>query len=105
MIPFIMLENVRVEGELCDLLVHDCLVLTRYLPKPKIRMERSLLQHKIDGVDEQAEPEVRSGALTATSLLPDGQAADTIVSYWHQVRSVICLSSNTVDIFSVRILP
>lgn len=31
------------------------------------------------------EPEVRSETLTIDSLLPGGQVADTIVSYWHQV--------------------
>jgi Cleft lip and palate transmembrane protein 1 (CLPTM1) len=94
-----MLGNVRAEGELFDLPIHDCLVLTRYLPRPKIRKERNLLQHKIGGVDEQEEPEVRSGALTVNSLLPDGQAPDTIVSFWHQVRSAIYAASNTADVF------
>lgn len=89
----------------CDLPIHRYLVLTRYLPKSKIRKERNLLQEKLNGVNEQEEPEVRSGALTVYSLLPDGQAADTIVSFWHQVRSATRAASRALHVFSVRILP
>jgi hypothetical protein len=39
--------------------IHENLVLTRYLPRPKIRKERSLLQDKTNMTD--GEPEVRSG--------------------------------------------
>ena len=48
---------------------HSCLVLTRYLPKVKIRKERNLLQDKVAGADGQEEPEVHSGSLLIISLL------------------------------------
>lgn len=66
-----------------------CPVLTHYLPRPKIRKERKLLQDGVDVANGEDEPEVRSGTLFNGSSLPDGQVADTIVSYWHQVCSSI----------------
>ena len=103
--PFITLGNVRAKCEQCGLPVHDdCPVLTRYLPKPKVRKERSLLQQNIDGMDEQGEPEVWSKAFTLISLLPDGQVADTIVSFWHQVCFAIFIALNVVDIVLIRTL-
>lgn len=61
-----------------------CPVLTRYLPRPKIRKERNLLQDN-DMADGEDESEVRSETLIIGSPSPDGQVADTIVSYWHKV--------------------
>jgi len=55
-----MLENVGVTGSLARL-SHKCLVLTRYLPRPKIRKERNLLQDRV--TDGQEKPEVRLGTL------------------------------------------
>jgi hypothetical protein len=87
-IPFIMLQSVRAEDSLVRLLILKCPVLTRYLPRPKIRKARSLLQDKIDMADGD-EPEVWSRILIVGSPLPNGQVADTIISYWHQVCSSI----------------
>jgi hypothetical protein len=42
-------------------IIHENLVLTRYIPRPKIRKERNLLQDNTDTTDGQEEPEVRSG--------------------------------------------
>ncbi|KAH9977754.1 cleft lip and palate associated transmembrane protein [Lactifluus volemus] len=55
-------------------------LLTRYLPKPKIRKERSLLQNNIDGLDGQGEPEV----------------PDNIVSFWHQNLTLALVSDAAV---------
>ena len=89
-IPFIMLESVRTDKLLVrPLLIPKCPVLTRYLPRPKIRKARNLLQDKTDMADGEDEPEVWSRTLIFGSLLPNGQVADTIVSYWHQVCSSI----------------
>jgi Cleft lip and palate transmembrane protein 1 (CLPTM1) len=96
---------VRAKCKHCDLSVHDdCPVLTRYLPKPKIRKERSLLQNNIDGLDGQGEPEVWSRTFTLTSLLPYGQVPDNIVSFWHQVCVAVFTALNVVDIFFIRTL-
>jgi cleft lip and palate transmembrane protein 1 (CLPTM1) len=84
-----MLESVRAEDSLVHLLILSCPVLTRYLPRPKIRKERNLLQDKNVMAEGEDETEVRSGALIIGSPLPDKQVADTIVSYWHQVCSSI----------------
>jgi hypothetical protein len=46
---------------------HNSLVLTRYLPKTKIRKERKLLQDNVEG-DGQQEPEVRSRSPLTFSL-------------------------------------
>ena len=51
---------------------HNSPVLTRYLPKTKIRKERNLLQDNVEGADGQQEPEVRSGHLpSACSNMAD----------------------------------
>lgn len=84
-----MLESVRAEDSLVRLLILSCPVLTRYLPRPKIRKERNLLQDKNAMAEGEDETEVRSGALIIGSPLPDKQVADTIVSYWHQVCSSV----------------
>ncbi|KAI9448006.1 cleft lip and palate associated transmembrane protein [Lactarius indigo] len=63
-----------------DSVHHVSKLLTRYLPKTKIRKERNLLQDKAKGADEQEEPEV----------------PDTIVSYWHQNLTLALVSDATV---------
>src|SRR5258708_5619366 len=99
--PFFMLESVRAEDSLVRLLILSCPVLTRYLPRPKIRKERNLLQDKNAMAEGEDETEVRSGALIIGSPLPDKQVADTIVSYWHQV----CSSNPTADSPAIDTLP
>lgn len=88
-IPSIMLQSVRAEDSLVPLLILKCPALTRYLPRPKIRKARSLLQDKIDTADEEDEPEVCSKMHIVGLPLPNGQVTDTIISYWHQVCSSI----------------
>ncbi|KAI0254718.1 cleft lip and palate associated transmembrane protein [Lactifluus subvellereus] len=63
-----------------DSVHHVRKLLTRYLAKPKIRKERNLLQDKVDGVDEQEEAE----------------AADIIVSFWHQNLTLALVSDASV---------
>ncbi|KAI9467040.1 cleft lip and palate associated transmembrane protein [Lactarius psammicola] len=63
-----------------DSVHHVSKLLTRYLPKAKIRKERNLLQDKVEGVDGQEEPEV----------------PDTIVSFWHQNLTLALVSDATV---------
>ncbi|KAH9965903.1 cleft lip and palate transmembrane protein 1-domain-containing protein [Russula dissimulans] len=55
-------------------------LLTRYLPRPKTRKERNLLQDSVDITDVQEEPEV----------------PDTIISYWHQNFTLALVSDDTV---------
>jgi hypothetical protein len=65
-----MLASVRMEKSAAR--IHPLitsLVLTRYLPKTKIRKERKLLQDNVEGVDGQQEPEVRSRSPLTVSLL------------------------------------
>ncbi|KAH9035280.1 cleft lip and palate associated transmembrane protein [Lactarius hengduanensis] len=63
-----------------DSVHHVSKLLTRYLPKSKIRKERNLLQDKAKEADGQEEPEV----------------PDTIVSYWHQNLTLALVSDATV---------
>ncbi|KAI9452077.1 cleft lip and palate associated transmembrane protein [Russula earlei] len=63
-----------------DSVHHVRKLLTRYLPRPKIRKERNLLQDKIDTVAGQEEPEV----------------PDTILSYWHQNFTLALVSDDAV---------
>jgi len=63
-----------------DSVHHVRKLLTRYLPKPKTRKERNLLQGKAGIADGQEEPEV----------------PDTILSYWHQNFTLALISDDTV---------
>ncbi|KAH8999084.1 cleft lip and palate associated transmembrane protein [Lactarius akahatsu] len=63
-----------------DSVHHVSKLLTRYLPKSKIRKERNLLQDKAKEADGQEEPEV----------------PDMIVSYWHQNLTLALVSDATV---------
>jgi hypothetical protein len=62
-----------------DSVHHVSKLLTRYLPKTKIRKERKLLQDNVEG-DGQQEPEV----------------PDTIVSFWHQNLTLALISDTAV---------
>jgi len=63
-----------------DSVHHVRKLLTRYLPRPKIRKERNLLQDKNKMAVVDDEPEV----------------ADTIVSYWHQNFTLALVSDATI---------
>jgi len=63
-----------------DSVHHVSKLLTRYLPKAKVRKERNLLQDKVAGADGQEEPEV----------------PDTIVSFWHQNLTLALVSDAAV---------
>jgi hypothetical protein len=63
-----------------DSVHHVKKILTRYLPRPKIRKERKLLRDGVDVADGEDESEV----------------ADTIVSYWHQNFTLALISDASV---------